>query len=73
MEDPLDYIDKKNDSDEPLHIGLKILAFLVPISGLIMFFMYRDKKPLKSKEAGIAALWGMALGLAMKLMESAIT
>lgn len=74
MEDPLDFIEKDSDNNknEPLHIGLKILAFIIPLSGAIMYFIYKDDQPTKSKDACYAALFGMALGFIMNLMGSIV-
>ena len=37
--------------DEELSTGLKILAFIIPLAGIIMFFMYRGEYPRKSSSA----------------------
>ncbi len=70
MEDPLDFINKENNEPEELHIGFKILAFLIPISGAVMFLVYKNEQPQKSKDACYAALLGIALGFVMNLMGS---
>lgn len=47
---------------EKLHIGLQITSFLLPIVGIIMFFMYRKEYPTKSKRALILAGLGIVAG-----------
>ena len=41
--------------------GLGILCFLIPILGLILYIVWKEPKPIKSKGAGKAALWGFIL------------
>ena len=43
--------------------GLGVLCFLIPILGLILYIVWKEPKPTKSKGAGKAALWGFILTL----------
>ena len=41
--------------------GLGILCFLIPLLGLILYIVWKEPKPIKSKGAGKAALWGIII------------
>ena len=43
--------------------GWGLLGFLIPIVGLILFLVWKDKKPYASKAAGIGALIGFVLNI----------
>jgi len=73
MEDPMGSLKKRNEEDEPLHIGFKVASFLVPIVGIILFFMFRNEKPNKSKDAGIAALLGMGMNLIIHFINRSMS
>jgi len=49
-------------NDEPIG-GLGILCFLIPIIGLVLYLVWQDNKPIKSKGAGKAAIWGFVLNV----------
>ena len=49
------------DDDTP-SIGLNILAFIIPLVGIILYFFYREKTPNKAKEILKWALISMAIG-----------
>jgi len=51
--------------DEP-STGLNILAFLIPILGLILFIVYNGKTPIKAKAIGKWALIGFFSGLILQ-------
>ena len=40
-----------------------IVGFLVPIAGLVMYFMWKKTAPWKAKSAGIAALIRVVIGM----------
>lgn len=48
--------------------GLGILCFLFPILGLILYLLWNESKPLKSKGAGNAALWGFIFTFVFSLL-----
>ncbi len=50
--------------------GLGILCFLFPILGLILYITWKDTKPIKSKGAGTAALWGFIVGVVLVIISS---
>lgn len=42
--------------------GMKFLSFLIPILGLILYFAWKDQKPISAKAMGKAAAIGFILG-----------
>lgn len=58
------------EPQEELGMGWKILAFLVPIAGAIMYFNHKDKNNLKSKSACTAALWGIGFGILLNVLTA---
>ena len=59
------------DPQEDLHIGLKILALIIPLAGLIMYFVYQNE-PLKRKSSCKFALIGVAISLVLRLLLSGV-
>ena len=43
--------------------GLGILCFFFPIIGLILYIIWQENKPNKSKSAGKSALWGFIISM----------
>ena len=52
-----------SQSNEGAGCFLSGLSFLFPLLGLILYFVWKDSKPQASKDAGKAALWGVAIGI----------
>ena len=50
-------------SESGSQFGWGVLGFLIPIVGLILFLVWKDKKPSASKAAGIGALIGFVLNI----------
>lgn len=50
-----------NEEDEPSN-GLNLLAFFLPLIGLIMFIVFHDKTPNKANKIGKWALIGFCVG-----------
>lgn len=48
--------------------GLNILSFLVPIAGLILYLVERDKSPIKAKACGKWALISFILGIVISII-----
>jgi len=46
----------------PLSSGEKVICFLLPIIGLIIYFVTMNNNPHKSKEAGQYSLLGVVFG-----------
>jgi uncharacterized membrane protein YvbJ len=48
--------------DEP-SIGYAILGFFIPLVGLILYLVFKEKTPMKAKSAGLGALVGFVIGI----------
>ncbi len=44
---------------------LGVVCFLFPIVGLILYLVWKDDKPNKSRSAGKLALWGFIIGVVL--------
>ena len=53
-------------------IGFAVLGFFIPIVGLILYLVCKDKTPLKAKSAGKGALIGFCTGIALSLFYSIV-
>lgn len=61
---------KYNDTssiDKP-SIGLDIVSFLIPIVGLVLYFVKKEKSPQSAKSYLICAICGFALGLVISFL-----
>lgn len=74
MENENDYLDapEQNNSEDELHIGLKILSFCIPLAGAIIYFTTNEKYPNKKKQACYAALIGIGFGLVMRVLGTVL-
>ena len=48
--------------------ALGVAFFCLPLVGAIMYFVWRDDQPAKAKRACTLALWGMAVGIGLRIM-----
>lgn len=60
---------KPNQSNEDLHIGLKILSFCIPLAGAIIYFVKKDKEPVAAKSACNMALIGFAVNVVLTIIR----
>lgn len=60
----------KSDNQESIGIGYGILAFLIPLSGWIMYFVWKDSHPKKASQANIVAWMGFALNLIISFFST---
>lgn len=67
-----DYLPEVNPQED-LHIGLKILSLLIPLAGLIMYFVYNNKEPRKAKSACNFALIGVGISIVLRLLMRGFT
>ena len=51
--------------------GMKILSFLIPLVGLILFIVDRDKKPEEAKDELLWAGIGFAVGIVLYIIMAA--
>lgn len=49
-------------------VGWGILGFFVPLVGLILFLIWKDEHPARSKGAGIGALVSVCLGVVLGVL-----
>ena len=52
--------------------GMKVLAFLIPLVGLIMYFTEKDRYPNKAKELLKLALISWGIGIALSVVYSVV-
>lgn len=45
--------------------GWAVLGFFIPLAGLILFLVWRTEKPLSAKKAGVGALTGVLVTVAL--------
>lgn len=60
------YSDQQNNNqniEEKANIGLAILSFFIPLAGLIVFIVKKDKEPKTAKTSGICALVSFILNI----------
>ncbi len=62
----------QNIEDKP-STGLKILCFLFPIVGLILYLVNKGKKPVSAKEYGKWALIGFIVGIVWNIISSILS
>lgn len=59
-------VNQENNStaakNEKVNVWLAILSFIIPLAGLIIFLMKKDKDPKTAKASGICAIVGFLLG-----------
>lgn len=48
--------------------ALGVVYFCLPIVGAIMYFVWRDDQPAKAKRACTLSLWGMAVGIGLRIL-----
>ena len=56
----------QNTDDLP--VILKIISFLVPLVGLVLYLVYRNEAPLKSKSGGKWGLIGFIAGIVLSIL-----
>lgn len=61
-------LDIKNDAH---NAGFWILGFIIPIAGLILYLVEKDKHPLKAESAGQGALWSVIIGAVISAVSTA--
>lgn len=56
-----------NKNDRP-SVGYQILAFIIPISGIIMYYNNKSDFPVKAKRYLQIAAFGFALGAVFRIL-----
>ena len=54
------------------NMGIAILSFFIPLVGLILWALWKDKTPLKAKSAGKGALIGFCVSIVFSIIYGAI-
>ena len=49
--------------------ALGILFFCIPLAGAVMYFVWKDEKPKKAKQACTLAIWGVAVGIIIQVLS----
>ena len=57
-----------NPAQEESVGALGILFFCIPLIGAIMYFVWKDDKPKKSKQACTLAIWGVVVGIIFQVI-----
>jgi hypothetical protein len=65
-------IDNSNPHDVP-STGLNIISFLIPLVGLIIYLIEKDKSPIKAISAGKSALWGVGISFILAIISIIIS
>jgi hypothetical protein len=69
MEQEQQQLEKPFDPSDKLNVGQIILSIcLAPFAGTIMYFMYKDKYPNKSKQACHITLWTSGIAFVLNLL-----
>lgn len=52
--------------------GFWILGFFIPLVGLILYLVNKDRKPLKARSAGMGALIGFIVNIVLSVILSVL-
>lgn len=66
-----DQMNQQNPNDE-LGIGLKIVSFLIPLVGAILYFVNKKDNPGKAKAACNFALYGIVFGIIIQVIMTLV-
>ena len=60
------------EANDAPSMGFAVIGFFIPIVGLILYLLFKDKTPLKAKSAGKGALIGFGVGIVFSIIYGAI-
>lgn len=60
------------DSNDAPSTGFAILGFFIPVAGLILYLINKDKSPKKAKSAGKGALIGFIVGIVVSVIYGVV-
>ena len=72
-------INEKGHSQENLNLNdspstvINIISFLIPLAGLVIYLIEKEKAPKKANAAGKAALWGVGIGALLTIISVIIS
>ena len=58
--------------DDAPNMGFAVLGFFLPLVGLILYLIWKDKTSLKAKSAGKGALIGVGVSVALSIFYSIV-
>lgn len=61
------------NKDDSSSFGFALLGFLFPLIGLILYFVYEDKRPKRAKSVGKGALAGVITGIVVGILLAVAT
>ena len=61
------------NKDDSSSFGFALLGFLFPLIGLILYFVYEDKRPKRAKSVGKGALAGVITGIVVSILLAVAT
>ena len=61
----------ETEADAP-NMGFAVLGFFIPLVGLILYLVWKDKTPKKAKSAGKGALIGFCVSVAFWIIYAVI-
>lgn len=64
-------IEFKEKDNTSLHTGLVICCVILPLVGLILYFVHKSESPKKSTDACYAAIGGMVLNTIIQIAAGA--
>ena len=59
-------------AEDAPNMGYAVLGFFIPLAGLIMYLVLKDKTPMKAASAGKGALIGFVAGIAFSIIYGCI-
>ena len=60
------------DANDAPSTGFAVLGFFVPIAGLVLYLINKDKSPKKAKSAGKGALAGVITSVALSILYGVV-
>lgn len=55
--------------EEKLGVPLTIVSFCIPLVGIVLYFVNKDKSPQKAQTACYAAIGGLVLGVILQVIK----
>lgn len=55
-------------AEEKASVGLAILSYIIPLAGLIIFLVNKDKRPKTAKVSGICALVSFIINIVLSVI-----
>ena len=53
-------------------LGIAVISFFIPLVGLILYLLFRDRFPMKARSAGKGALIGVGVSIALSILSSVL-